>query len=740
MELLGEVAGSGYRRPPALVRRSDGQVLQLTPVLYAVLAAIDGERDPAGVALHLLERHQLDVEPADVQHLVDTKLRPLGLLCRPDGSEPEVRRSNPLLALRGRVAVASPARTQALAARFSGLFAAPVVAVVLVAFAAMTGWLLFEEGLAGPTRAALYQPSLLLLVIGLTIASAGFHELGHAAACHRGGAVPGVMGAGLYLIWPAFYTDVSDSYRLDRPGRLRVDAGGLYFNAVFTVGMFAVWAVTGADALLLVVPLELLQMLRQLVPLVRFDGYHLLADLTGVPDLFARVKPTLLGLLPTRWGRPENRVLKPWARAVITLWVLVVVPVLALSLVLMVIAFPRVAATAWDSLGVQTSAVASHWSEGRIARMGLSAFSALAIALPLLSMSYLLLRLARRTATRLWTATEGSSPRRVGLVVLAVAALLGLVSAWWPDGQYEPIRAGERGTLVDGIRALRGEPAARSLPSSDDRSDLVEGTADSAASMEARVADDEAPGAGDRAVRARHTFTPPAPAGAGGNQALAVNYEDGSRLADVSPSLVWETDGDVRNRNQAYSLASCTDCSTLTVAFQVVLVVGDADTVVPINEAVAVNDLCLRCTTHAVAVQTVLSLPEMPDDDTVGRLEAVWDRVEALAAEGSSLTADAAHARLTALEDELVEVLGPEVRRLGSDHDRDEAEDSPPPEDGAGTSTTIAAESDAASGDSPTTTGVASTEPDAVETSSTMADATTTTTSAAPTSEPGAAP
>ena len=46
---------------------------------------------------------------------------------------------------------------------------------------------------------------------------------------------PGVMGAGLYLVWPAFYTDVTDSYRLGRGGRLRTDLGGLYFNAIVAV-------------------------------------------------------------------------------------------------------------------------------------------------------------------------------------------------------------------------------------------------------------------------------------------------------------------------------------------------------------------------------------------------------------------------------------------------------------------------------------------------------------------------
>ena len=40
------------------------------------------------------------------------------------------------------------------------------------------------------------------------------------------------MGAGIYMVWPAFYTDVTDAYRLPRRARLRTDLGGIYFNAV----------------------------------------------------------------------------------------------------------------------------------------------------------------------------------------------------------------------------------------------------------------------------------------------------------------------------------------------------------------------------------------------------------------------------------------------------------------------------------------------------------------------------
>ena len=42
VELIGEMVGSGYRVPPSLVRRADGQTIQLTPLLYSILREIDG--------------------------------------------------------------------------------------------------------------------------------------------------------------------------------------------------------------------------------------------------------------------------------------------------------------------------------------------------------------------------------------------------------------------------------------------------------------------------------------------------------------------------------------------------------------------------------------------------------------------------------------------------------------------------------------------------------------------------
>ena len=163
-------------------------------------------------------------------------------------------------------------------------------------------------------------------MFALGVVSAGFHELGHAAAARYGGATPGGMGMGLYLVWPAFYTDVTDAYRLPKRDRLRVDLAGLYFNAVVAVVTMAVWLVVRSDALLLLVALQVLQMVKQLSPVIRADGYHILSDATGVPDLYAHMGPTLRRLLPGR--RREPSALTGRARLLVTVWVLIVVPVL----------------------------------------------------------------------------------------------------------------------------------------------------------------------------------------------------------------------------------------------------------------------------------------------------------------------------------------------------------------------------------------------------------------------------
>jgi putative peptide zinc metalloprotease protein len=669
VELIGEIPGSGYREPPSLVRRADGQTLQLTRLLYRVLESVDGERTLEEVAQDVSRRYGRLLSGDDVRALCDSRLRPLGLLRMPDGSQPKVARSNPLLGLRFRYVVTNPEVTRRLTAPFAVLFHPLAVVVLLLAFVAVSAWVLVEKGLASATHQAFDQPGLLLVVFGLTIVSAGFHEFGHAAAARYGGATPGAMGTGLYLVWPAFYTDVTDSYRLGRGGRVRTDLGGLYFNAIVAVLMFGVWWGTRWDALLLIIAAQLLQMVRQLSPLVRFDGYHVLADTTGVPDLYQRIGPTLRGLLPGRWNDPEAKMLKPWARAVVTAWVVLVVPLMLLSLVLLVMAFPRLLATAGAGLGRQWGMLANQWDDGEAAGVAVRLLSVAAILIPLLGIGYMVGRIARQVTMGTWRATEGRPARRAAAGVVAAALVAALGWSWWPHpGTYRPVQAYERGALQDaafaavpglrsgalqeggGGRATTLWPRGEKLPAAD--SPVL--------ALVLVPREDAGAGAGSGGEPAPtwvFPFNRPAPPGEGDNQALAVNTGDGSTVYDVAFALVWADEGTVANTNEAYALASCTGCTTVAVAFQVILVLGQADVVAPENLAVAVNYACLDCLTYALATQLVVTLSEPLSEEAVEAIEELWQEIAEFSTTIEDLPLAELQARLAEYEAQILQII-----------------------------------------------------------------------------------
>src|SRR3954451_16600493 len=190
LELLGEVHGSGYRDGAALVRRADGQMVQLGPLQYALLAALDGRRDVGELAAATSERLGRGVGPEHVVRLAE-KLSAQGLLAGTEDNAPP--RSNPLLALRFKVLVTDPVWTRRLTAPFTVLFRPWVQWPVLAAFAAVCWFVLVHKGVAAATGEPSDRPARLLLVFPFAVGSAGFHELGHAAACRYSGGTPGGM-------------------------------------------------------------------------------------------------------------------------------------------------------------------------------------------------------------------------------------------------------------------------------------------------------------------------------------------------------------------------------------------------------------------------------------------------------------------------------------------------------------------------------------------------------------------
>lgn len=710
VQLIGEAKGSGYKEAPSLVRRADGQTIQLTRLLYLVLEAIDGQRGIEEIAGHASDSFGRLVSAENVRTLITSQLLPLGLLQLADGSEPAVKKSNPLLGMRFRYSVTDPERTRKITAPFATLFNPLIVVAVTAAFLATCWWVLMVKGLASATHEAFANPGLVLLILVVTVLSAGFHEFGHAAAARRGGATPGAMGTGLYLMWPAFYTDVTDSYRLGRGGRMRTDLGGLYFNAIVAVAIMGIWWATGFDALLLVVVTQILQMVRQLMPLVRFDGYHILADATGVPDLFQRIKPTLLALVPWRKTDPEAGLLKPWARAVVTIWVLVTVPLLLFSMATMVLTLPRVLGTAWDNGLKQQSMLSHSVATGDVADAAVRVIALACLALPVLGILYILLRLVRQLATGLWRKTRGKALQRATAIVAIAAVAAGLAWAWWPGADtYRPVQPYERGTLADATTAVFPATAAARMAEGQSGTTVAlwpEGARrptreDPQLSMvlvprQSGTSNTAGPATAPAAPSWVFPFDKPAAPEDDGNQSLAVNTTDGSVVYDVAFALVWAEDGDtVDTRNEAYAFASCADCAAVAVGFQVVLIVGQTDVIVPENLSASANYNCVRCLTYALASQLVLTLDGPLSSDGMARLNALWQEIAAYGKDLQNQPLSEIQGRLSAYKEQIMAVI--------------KADPNATPAGSAGTASTPGATPGATSGATPAATTGAST-------------------------------
>ncbi|HEU0131225.1 MAG TPA: hypothetical protein VFQ85_09580 [Mycobacteriales bacterium] len=449
MELIGEYEGSGFKEAPYLARRADGQTIQLSRLLYCVAEACDGQRSYEEIAAVASEKFGRRLSARNAKTLVEDKLNPLGVVTNNDGSQPVLSKPDSLLALQLRKGVISPKAVKALTTMFYPAFFPPVIVAALLGLAAFDVWLFGHHGVAQGIRQTVMHPALFLVLMAFVVVSAFLHECGHATGCRYGGATPGVMGAGIYVAFPAFYTDVTDAYRLSKAGRLRTDLGGVYFNALFMLATGGLYFATRFEPLLFLILVQHVEVAHQFLPFLRLDGYYIVADAVGVPDLFTRIGPILKSMVPGR--KPDARVtaLKRWVRFFVTAWVLVVVPFLMFNLALLLVHLPRLLGTGWESVRHQGGAAHAALNDGNWLLAAGGAVQALILVLPFVGIVYTLVRIGRRIGRRSWAWSADSLAKRAVVLVTGAGLVALLAWAWLPGKQYRPIQPGERGTFTD---------------------------------------------------------------------------------------------------------------------------------------------------------------------------------------------------------------------------------------------------------------------------------------------------
>lgn len=156
-----------------------------------------------------------------------------------------------------------------------------------------------------PAVGELVQPSRLPLWFAAIAAVKVLHELGHALTCRHFGARPGEIGVLLLAGAPALYCDVTDAWRLpSKWRRMAVSSAGMAVELVIaSVAAIAWWfaapGLLSAICLSLIVVCSIGTLAINANPLLRYDGYYLLADALEVPNLAERSR----GLISTAWRK-----------------------------------------------------------------------------------------------------------------------------------------------------------------------------------------------------------------------------------------------------------------------------------------------------------------------------------------------------------------------------------------------------------------------------------------------------
>ena len=220
------------------------------------------------------------------------------------------------------------------------------------------------------------------------------------------------------------------------------------------------------------------------------------------------------------------------------------------------------------------------------------------------------------------------------------------------------------------------------------------------------------------------------------NVAVAVNTEDGASVFRLAFSVRMAANGVVDEDNHAWALASCTDCQTVALAFQVVLVWNDPNVAVPHNQAVAYNDQCVACLTYASATQIVLGFdgPVRFTDEGRRRLIELQRTLADLENRIGEMSLAELHAAVGAAKQELISILAEELVEapVPAEATADATTTAVPAEPSSqSTQTTSATPSTAttapAAGESTTTTSPPA-NPSSTSTPSTASTTTTTTT------------
>lgn len=290
-----------------LHNEASGRFHRVNERAYEVVGRLDGELTVDGLWCELIRQHGDDAPSQD------DVLRVLGQLAEADllqaENMPDLRRQversqareqaqarSRVHPLSFRVKLFDPSPWLHSLGGFSRVVFNRVSLWLWVALIAMGGWVAAQQGpeLMAHARSSLSQPRVLLMMWLIYPLLKALHEFGHALALRRWGCATHEVGVTFLLLMPLPHVDATSSLRLpDRWARATIAAAGIMVELGAAAVAVLVWAAVQPgllrDAALVVLTLGgISTLVFNGNPLMRYDGYHVLCDVAGLPNLAGR--------------------------------------------------------------------------------------------------------------------------------------------------------------------------------------------------------------------------------------------------------------------------------------------------------------------------------------------------------------------------------------------------------------------------------------------------------------------
>jgi len=273
---------------------------------YNLLILIDGKTTLSEICAIFNLKYRKDINTKIITELLQNTLAQYGVL---KGFDESIKPYQKPPYLKLSVQVVNEKILSKVVKFFYFLFAKWVAIILIVISFSFIGISLF-------LNFNLYQSfniaeSVLFMILLMTI-SLVFHELGHATATSYFGVKYGGIGVGFYLLSPVFYADVTDVWRLPKIKRIVVNFAGVYFELLYCALVLLVGFIIHNNSIIIISITIFVRTLFNLNPFLRSDGYWILSDLMGMPNLMnhssKRIKEALTLIKGTRikWNKTDS--------------------------------------------------------------------------------------------------------------------------------------------------------------------------------------------------------------------------------------------------------------------------------------------------------------------------------------------------------------------------------------------------------------------------------------------------